>query len=681
MSSRQRGHVFRAFSSSESEAVLLEQLLEGLDGDAADQGGDATGRIRTVDSLHGLVECSGLAKARLGDIVTLEGGFQAVVVSLERHAAKMAILASDTSSNATAAGAEVTLEVREGAAPHVDAQLLAGVSGLIVNPLGEAWPQVAGPSTDDAMRAVVHGAVKKWRHWPSDAPRRLSKREKFQTGAEAILPTGIPVLDALFPLRRGGSLVIAGPPGAASAKGSLACDIANNHVDVAYDRSREARMAHGGAGVGAGAGAGAARGRRCVYVSVGHSASATAKAAQAIGLSPAAGGASSTSDSVGARPISFVAAPAPDGLSAPLPMFVRALAPFVALEIAERGAAAGEDVMVIIDEVGTYMSGAMDTFDAVESSGGGGGGGSKQKDAPPTSAAGTGVQVRGATAAASAARSLCASFLDRTAVLRDGGGSISVVAVAHTTADSGSSVGVVDASASVVSEALVSFADATVPIRAQSAGAGRASEEGTLLVDWTEVAGTNSPSTVPLIIGSLPSSSPDGGRKIVGGAVGTLGSVLQALLRDSAEAKAAASLAKELGFLVEQEDPDRFDELLQADRALSLLSVASSTPSDNVMGERSTVSDYEAGVAVCLCALAEFGGADMGSAPSSATPTWSILASILRGDPKFLALAEDATEKIALLAASDQRAATRAAASLVERLTGVQNSEASDLQK
>ena len=161
MSSRQRGHVFRAFSSSESEAVLLEQLLEGLDGDAADQGGDATGRIRTVDSLHGLMECSGLAKARLGDIVTLEGGFQAVVVSLERHAAKMAILASDTSSNATAAGAEVTLEVREGAAPHVDAQLLAGVSGLIVNPLGEAWPQVAGPSTDDAMRAVVHGAVKK----------------------------------------------------------------------------------------------------------------------------------------------------------------------------------------------------------------------------------------------------------------------------------------------------------------------------------------------------------------------------------------------------------------------------------------------------------------------------------------------------------------------------------------
>ena len=128
-------------------------------------------------------------------------------------------------------------------------------------------------------------------------------------------------------------------------------------------------------------------------------------------------------------------------------------------------------------------------------------------------------------------------------------------------------------------------------------------------------------------------------------------------------------------------NPDRFDELLQADRALSLLSVASSTPSDNVMGERSTVSDYEAGVAVCLCALAEFGGADMGSAPSSATPTWSILASILRGDPKFLALAEDATEKIALLAASDQRAATRAAASLVERLTGVQNSEASDLQK
>ena len=252
MSSRQRGHVFRAFSSSESEAVLLEQLLEGLDGDAADQGGDATGRIRTVDSLHGLVECSGLAKARLGDIVTLEGGFQAVVVSLERHAAKMAILASDTSSNATAAGAEVTLEVREGAAPHVDAQLLAGVSGLIVNPLGEAWPQVAGPSTDDAMRAIVHGAVKKWRHWPSDAPRRLSKREKFQTGAEAILPTGIPVLDALFPLRRGGSLVIAGPPGAASAKGSLACDIANNHVDVAYDRSREARMAHGGAGARSG---------------------------------------------------------------------------------------------------------------------------------------------------------------------------------------------------------------------------------------------------------------------------------------------------------------------------------------------------------------------------------------------------------------------------------------------
>ena len=65
-----------------------------------------------MDSLHGLVECSGLAKARLGDIVTLEGGFQAVVVLLERHAAKMAILASDTSSNATAAGAEVTLEVR-----------------------------------------------------------------------------------------------------------------------------------------------------------------------------------------------------------------------------------------------------------------------------------------------------------------------------------------------------------------------------------------------------------------------------------------------------------------------------------------------------------------------------------------------------------------------------------------
>ena len=649
---------FSTLKRDESEAALLEALLDSSETLTES---NVKGRIRYFDTVSGIAECSGLQQVRVGDLVELEDGTRGLVLSLEERTVKVAILTTGASLSASTICRDAAVQSVD--EMYADPQssdingLLEEVSGRILNPLGENWPpeNVASPvpkDSDRTLQKIVHDAARKWRQWPSNAPSRLSTREVFQR-----LPTGVPVLDALFPVRRGGSIVISGPPNATLDKSNLACAIAKNHVNGVYDRSFEERMSLLAADKDEG-NSKMERPRRCIYVSVGHSASATARTAGSLGLAPKSAF-SNENIKGGAEPITFIAAPAPDGLSPPLPLFIRSIAPFVALEIAERAMSCGtssedtdggEDVLVVIDEVGMFVAGAMDVSDTIVTRG-------------PKAAPKSGMQVRDATASASLTRSLCASLLDRAAVLRNGGGSLTLVAVDRTSEGIASETNIVDTSADIVSEALLSLADVSVPLHASSHNAGLVGRE--ILVDWEKVADQpNAFVTFSSLSPCLSSPSPSSS---VGHALSMLGATLQRLLRDHIEAKKSAAIAREIGFLVEEEDPEKHEALDRADRALASLANTWTPPVDH--GDHRCSNDYEAGIAACLCVLAEFGGAQINSS-SELTSIRSKFADVLRQNPTMIKYVEEESEKIAILSTQDLEAATFTAAHIIEKVTG-----------
>jgi hypothetical protein len=339
----------------------------------------------------------------------------------------------------------------------------------------------------------------------------------------------VPLVDALAPLRRGGALVLTGPPGCGGS--ALAAAIARNHL-VGYYPPLDAASSSPGAA------------RRVVYVSLSPSEAAVAQTAALLGL-----GLDHGSDPIAAR-VTLIAAPA----SAGSPLFARTLAPFVALELASAAAALGDDVLLVVDGVGALAALVSDQKDALLGSGQARPGGSGSRGS-----SGGGGRVQSPAAAASAARGLVASLLDRACVLRERG-SVSVLAVGYAPSAAAAAAAAAwgapadgGGAAGAAAEALASMADATLWLSPEDRHTRRSGplEATPLSVDWgaMEEAG-----------GAPPAFAASSGAKNVvaaeavgfggGAAMAVLGVALRRLLKERAEGAAGAALALRVGIAV-----------------------------------------------------------------------------------------------------------------------------------
>jgi len=386
-----------------------------------------------------------------------------------------------------------------------------------------------------------------------------------------------------------------------------------------------------------------ARPQRTVFVSTGHSEAATARIAQALGLYGLSLGSSTTSSmhphSQQQQPnlVTLLCAPA----TASAPLFSRTLAPFIALELCCFAAKErGEDVLLIVDEVGAAAASAIDAKEALLA---------PRTRAPRSSGSGGGSVSTQATAA----RSLCASLLDRATALRGnknetggsggggggGGGSVSILALLHSAAPAskaGGSEHNVDNTAHV-REALESLADATLQLlptsttnyrRSNNHNGGKALTREELLasvkkkskdrkkhmtgeeerpsgqvvtglprrgplpdllstplcVDWDHAfnADTASNKTPPMFAPPRPppSSTPPPALPSAGVTepLAVLGSALRRLLRQASELATSAEMAQSMGISLAEEDPASHALLLRAASAKELLCQASALP-------------------------------------------------------------------------------------------------------
>ena len=533
-------------STDESEAALLE-MISG-DDDAASSSNSGAGRegmLMALDGPNGLATCSGLSSARLGDVVSIGGSGSGVVLSLERRAVRLGLLAPGArvgaAVEALSEGDTSSASQEESISKSIEASLAAW-TGRRVDAIGGTWPALSSSNSNQGSRsllsadtcALISSAVRHWRHWPSrlSARRPSGAKGSFGEGKRSgTVPTGVPLVDALAPLRRGGALVLTGPPGCGGS--ALAATIARNHLNSYYP------LGNGDAAVSSSASSGV---RRVLYVSLGPSEAAIAQTAAALGLGLDH---DNTAPPAVNRPMTLLAAPATSGS----PLFSRTLAPFVALELAQVAASNGDEVLVVIDGVGALASLVADQKDAIVGHGN-----------SSTSSSGGG-RVQSPAAAASAARELVASLLDRACVLK-GSGSISMVAVGYAPSAAAAAAAAAwgapadgGGAGSAAADALSSMADATLWLSPED----RRMEpcaHGTrpLSVDWSamEEIGGAPPAFAVSRSGSSTQELAQAGSTLVGSgaSMSVLGVSLRRLLKERAEDEAGAALAQQVGIAV-----------------------------------------------------------------------------------------------------------------------------------
>jgi len=527
-------------SADESEAALLE-MISG-DHDAArsnNSGADREGMLMALDGPNGLATCSGLSSARLGDVVSIGGDSSGVVLSLERRAVRLGLLAPGARVGAAveALGESVrgSAGQEEAVASAIEATLAAW-TGRRVDAVGGTWPAPSTGSNEGSRSlpsantcALLSSAVRHWRHWPSKLSARKpsgAKEASDEVNLSGIVPTGVPLVDALAPLRRGGALVLTGPPGCGGS--ALAATIARNHLNSYYP------LGDGDAAASPSASSGV---KRVLYVSLGPSEAAIAQTAAALGLGL-------DHDNANAPMTLLLAAPA----SAGSPLFSRTLAPFVALELAQAAASKGDEVLVVIDGVGALASLVADQKDAIVDHG------------SSSSSSSGGGRVQSPAAAASAARELVASLLDRACVLK-GSGSISMVAVGYAPSAAAAAAAAAwgapadgGGAGSAAADALASMADATLWLSPED----RRMElcaHGTrpLSVDWSamEDVGGAPPAFAVTRSGSASNQEQAAASVVGSGAsMSVLGVSLRRLLKERAEDEAGAALAQQVGIAV-----------------------------------------------------------------------------------------------------------------------------------
>lgn len=531
-------------STDESEAALLE-MISG-DDDAARSSNSRAGRegmLMALDGPNGLATCSGLSSARIGDVVSIGGSGSGVVLSLERRAVRLGLLAPGArvgaAVEALSEGDTRSASQEESTSKSIEATLAAW-TGRRVDAIGGTWPAPSSNSNQGSRSllsadtcALISSAVRHWRHWPSRLSARRPSGTKESSGEvnrSGTVPTGVPLVDALAPLRRGGALVLTGPPGCGGS--ALAATIARNHLNSYYP------LGNGDAAVSSSASPGV---RRVLYVSLGPSEAAIAQTAAALGLGLDH---NNTAPPAVDIPMTLLAAPATSGS----PLFSRTLAPFVALELAQAAASNGDEVLVVIDGVGALASLVADQKDAIVGHGN-------------SSTSSGGGRVQSPAAAASAARELVASLLDRACVLK-GSGSISMVAVGYAPSAAAAAAAAAwgapadgGGAGSAAADALSSMADATLWLSPEDRRMEPCAHGSRpLSVDWSamEEAGGAPPAFAVSRSGSSTQELAQAGSTVVGSgaSMSVLGVSLRRLLKERAGDEAGAALAQQVGIAV-----------------------------------------------------------------------------------------------------------------------------------
>jgi F0F1-type ATP synthase alpha subunit len=350
----------------ESPDVLLD-MLEGNDSQSSNEG-----IIRSVDVVNGIALCSGLKEAKVGDLVQLEGGKgMGVVLSLEEYSVRLGVLQGNarTGNNVTMkplASSSSSHKVGDQVSDH-----FRNLSGSQINPLGS----VLGPKATDQhatnanataayvssfpmMEEFVSKASRHWRTWPSKLSERTSTRHVIEKSDQCgTIFTGIPALDTLCPIRRGGSMIISGPQKNST---HLATKIANNFLSsqISTNSLLKDNNRH--------------RQRRVIYVNMSHNDSSLIQLAKDLGIEavdPANNGNRQHREQQHHRAVTLIGAPLNSTKSgggmdnqSNVATFCRTLAPYVGIELGEHAAKHNqEDVLVIIDEVCVC---AFDSFHA-----------------------------------------------------------------------------------------------------------------------------------------------------------------------------------------------------------------------------------------------------------------------------------------------------------------------------
>ena len=172
--------------------------------DRARLGAEARERGEVVEISDGIAHVTGLASARLGEIVVFEGGRRGFVLTLEEDALQAVFL---DPMQGVAAGSTV-----ERAAELLQIPVGEALLGRVVDPLGRALDD--GPPIGAAERAPVERAA------PGIVERDFVSRPML---------TGILVIDALFAIGRGQRELIIGER--ATGKTSIAVDAILNQKD------------------------------------------------------------------------------------------------------------------------------------------------------------------------------------------------------------------------------------------------------------------------------------------------------------------------------------------------------------------------------------------------------------------------------------------------------------------
>jgi len=633
------------FAFDESADVLLERI----DRDIGYQN-ELTigGHIRSVDVNNGIVTCSGLSNAKIGDLVYLNENNNneniGIVLTLEEYSVRLGILNGNPRTGNLVTMKEKQLinkEEEETEERHKIniTKLLEDISNTHIDSLGCSNMKIIGKenneeTVNESILYMLSKATCHWKHWSRkpinqhiSAYTRMTNHtdnddniDNKNTDIQGTIFSGVPALDLLCPIRRGGSIVISGPQKQCT---QLATQISNNFLENDDKQNRNKLK----------------KKKRVIYVNLGHNKTVLTQLANELKINE-------NDETNETKQLTLISAPKSSSSSS---LFSRTISPYLALELGEKAAMLkGEDVLVIIDEVGGLAHDVMNAQDALLQS--------SQKSHTKLN-----QTIRSKVALSTSSRTISASLLDRATIMTNsshssssssisnhhqdeqgitngsttttsssgsggGGGSLSVIALMSVNPDYGaltaspvatsmSSEPSIDTTYDIIKEAFNGYSDSNLTlsyhdifkrIRSRS----QVSKPQGLSLDWDMVNDMNK--LPPLFqsrllkqsflaigtnnndndnddkrLSSLSSSSESTKQSLC---LGMLGISLRRQLKEASLVEFSAETAKELGILIEDENEISYRLIESTKQVKQLISESSATSS--LSTANSTVSPF-----------------------------------------------------------------------------------------